>query len=158
MSPNEEEACRVQRLRASATQRVVQAREAAKLRGRAQSRAARAKGRAEEGARDVWMLEEGQNARRAALEEVQAALEKLREDMGEAQTCGAVQRVVTARSREEDAIRASVRESRAALRFKLAELTVRVRADGDIGQRGRAGRRRRELRFGEARVTDTHRG
>ena len=125
LSPNEEEADRVRRLRASAKQRVVQARQAANVRGRATSRAARARGQAEEGARNVLMLEESQSERKDALLKMQGALEALREEMGEAHARSSMQRALTARAREEDAIRATVRQSRAALRYKLAELTVR---------------------------------
>ena len=116
LSPNEEEADRVRRLRASAKQRVVQARQAANVRGRATSRAARARGQAEEGARNVLMLEESQSERKDALLKMQGALEALREEMGEAHARSSMQRALTARAREEDAIRATVRQSRAALR------------------------------------------
>ena len=82
------------------------------------------------------MLEESQEAKKVALLDMQRALETLREEMGEAQASGSIQRVLTERVREEDAIRATVRTSRAALRYKLAELTVRYSYSNTLANAG----------------------
>ena len=67
------------------------------------------------------MLEESQSERKAALVKMQGTLEALREEMGEAHARSSMQRALTARAHEEDAIRATVRESRASLRYNTGQ-------------------------------------